>query len=89
MFVAVLRNVISKNVGGLDRLVRAVVGVALAAAGIAGGLGYLPFGDLGGAVLVAASAGLLFNAVTQRCVANRLLGVNTCRRAETDPAGGD
>ena len=80
---------IPKNVGGLDRLVRAVVGVALAAAGIAGGLGYLPFGDLSGAVLTAVGAGLLFSAVTGRCVANRLLGVNTCRRSEADPAGGD
>jgi len=77
-------DVIRKNVGGFDRWVRAIVGVALAAAGIAGGLGYLPFGDLSGAVLTAASAGLLFNAVTQRCVANRLLGVNTCRRPDGD-----
>lgn len=62
-------DVIPKNVGGLDRLVRAIVGVALAAAGIAGGLGCLPFGDLGGVVLTAAGAGLLFDAVTGRCVA--------------------
>ncbi len=72
---------IEKNVGGLDRQVRLVVGVVLGAVGIAGGLGYLPvLGALGGAVLMAASAGLLFNAVTQRCLANHLLGVDTCKR---------
>jgi len=71
---------IERNVGGLDRQVRLVVGVALAVVGTAGGLGYLPFGAFGGAVLMAAGAGLLFNAVTGRCLANHLLGVDTCKR---------
>jgi len=77
--------VIAKNVGGVDRWIRAVVGVVLAAAGVASGLDYLPFGTLGGTVIAAGSAGLLFNAVTERCLANHLLGVNTCERptAET------
>jgi hypothetical protein len=82
--------VIAKNVGGVDRWIRAVVGVVLAAAGVASGLDYLPFGTLGGTVMAAGSAGLLCNVVTQRCIANRLLGLNTCERptAETDAGTG-
>lgn len=66
-----------RNVGGLDRIARGLLGTVLVAVAI-------------GAVLanrrsmaVAAglgSAGLLFNFATGRCGANKLLGINTCSR---------
>ncbi|MFB6297032.1 MAG: DUF2892 domain-containing protein [Salinirussus sp.] len=64
-----------KNVGGLDRKARFVGGVLLVVAAL-GGLGTVGTGV--SAVVLAAGAGLLFNAVTQRCLANRLLGIDTC-----------
>lgn len=76
---------IEKNVGGADRQVRAVLAVVLGALGVAAGVGVLPvLGPVGGAVLLAAAAGLGFNAVTQRCMGNYVLGVNTCPAPGTD-----
>lgn len=66
---------LEQNVGGADRLVRGVLGTTLAvAAGVAA---------VSGAWLVAVTAGvvgagLLFNAATQFCGVNALLGVDTC-----------
>lgn len=68
---------IQKNVGGLDRRLRFVAGTVLALAAVvafaANGVG--PELSL---VALAGGAGLLFNAVTQRCLANQLLGIDTC-----------
>lgn len=70
---------IEKNVGGVDRTVRAVGAVALAVAGVAAVLGALPLlGWVGGVALLAGSAGLTFNVLTQRCLGNHLLGIDTC-----------
>jgi hypothetical protein len=71
--------VIEKNVGGTDRRVRAALAVVLAAVGVAAAAGLLPgVGTVGAAVALTASAGFGFNAVTQRCLGNRLLGIDTC-----------
>jgi hypothetical protein len=68
-----------KNVGGLDRKVRAVGAVVLAAVGVAALLGALPLlGWVGGVALLVGSAGLTFNVLTQRCLGNHLLGIDTC-----------
>jgi hypothetical protein len=69
-----------KNVGGYDRLLRAVAGLGLAAGAV--------MLALTGRALVAALAmivavGLLLNAATQFCGINAVLGIDTCsRRAE-------
>lgn len=61
-----------KNVGGMEKMVRLVVGPALLAAGLkrGGGLGYLMTGA--GAVLVV-------TATTGYCPANAALGINTAK----------
>jgi hypothetical protein len=64
-----------RNVGGIDRIVRAVLAVGLLGVGAWG----LFAGETAiGAISLLAGAGLAFNAVTQFCVANHLLGVDTC-----------
>jgi len=70
-------GVIEKNVGGVDRQLRFVVGALLLVAGAV----VAATGAAGGTVALVALAGgvgLLFNAVTQRCLMNRLFGVDTC-----------
>jgi uncharacterized membrane protein len=64
-----------KNVGGIDRLVRGVVGTALVVAAI---LAALQGATLLGASAGVLGAGLLCNAATQFCGVNALLGVDTC-----------
>jgi hypothetical protein len=65
---------VERNVGGFDRLGRAVVGTTLAVAAI----GALLSDHHRGALLAAiASAGLLFNATTGFCGCNAALGIDT------------
>jgi len=66
-----------KNVGGLDRIARVVVGAALVTAAAVA-----VFAERPGLAAVAAlaGAGLLFNAATQFCGVNALLGIDTCSR---------
>ncbi len=64
-----------RNVGGYDRLARALLGVVL--------FGIAVYAATAGRQLLAvfamiASAGLLFNAATQFCGVNAVLGVDTC-----------
>lgn len=66
-----------RNVGGIDRIVRGVLGVWLLAVAVGAGLD----GQRGKAFAAGiASAGLLFNVVTGWCGANAVLGVDSCRR---------
>ncbi|WP_128478176.1 YgaP family membrane protein [Halorussus pelagicus] len=67
-----------RNVGGLDRIARAVLGVALVA--VAVGAFVLGRGGNIGVVAGIAGAALLFNAATQFCGINALLGIDTCSR---------
>ncbi|MES3517789.1 MAG: DUF2892 domain-containing protein [Natronomonas sp.] len=68
-----------RNVGGIDRKLRAVLGVILAVAGAA--ILSTDATDRNyGLLAILASAGLLFNAVFGRCLGNRLLGIDTCDR---------
>jgi predicted branched-subunit amino acid permease len=70
---------LEKNVGGFDRTARAVVGTSLVAVAIGASLTARP----GFAVPAAlAGAALLFNAATQFCGVNALLGIDTCPRRE-------
>lgn len=66
-----------KNVGGLDRRVRFVAGTVLLAVALTAA-GTDVVGQPVALVALAGAAGLLFNAVTQRCLLNRLLGIDTC-----------
>jgi len=66
-----------KNVGGLDRQVRFVAGVLFLGVALAG-VTTRAIGRPVGLVASAGGAGLLFNAVAQRCLLNKLLGVDTC-----------
>jgi hypothetical protein len=64
-----------RNVGGYDRIARALLGVVL--------FGIAVFAATAGRQLLAvfgmlASAGLLFNAATQFCGVNAVLGFDTC-----------
>jgi hypothetical protein len=66
-----------RNVGGLDRIARGVVGACLVAVAFGAFLA-----DRRSMAVVAAlgSAGLLFNFATARCGLNKLLGIDTCPR---------
>lgn len=66
-----------KNVGGLDRIARGVGGAALVAVAV---VAVLAERRGLGAVAALAGAGLLFNAATQFCGVNALLGIDTCSR---------
>ncbi|KAB1197296.1 MULTISPECIES: DUF2892 domain-containing protein [Haloferax] len=84
-----------KNVGGYDRIARAVFGpvlIIVGAAALAGILtiatGTLGLVVAGGALLVGAV--LTTTAVTQKCPLNRALGVNTYKpttKTEAETAG--
>lgn len=64
-----------KNVGGIDRVGRAVLAVVMAAIG-----GWALLGEqwLLGAFALVAAGGFTFNAVTQFCGVNAVLGIDTC-----------
>lgn len=82
MMVQSICTYMDKNVGGYDRMVRLVVAVPLIVVGVLGITGATVVGSvvgiIGGIAALAGSASLLFNVVTQRCLTNRLLGINTC-----------
>ena len=69
-----------KNVGGLDRQIRFVAGTVLLAVALAGIVTDVA-GQPVALIALAGATGLLFNAVAQRCLLNRLLGVDTCGEA--------
>lgn len=75
-------DMLEKNVGGYDRLARLVVAVPLLVVGVLGVTGTTSVGSAVGSIVgIAALAGassLLFNVLTQRCLTNQLLGINTC-----------
>lgn len=68
-----------KNVGGLDRKGRLVLGVLLGIAGLAAVSGFWAIGSAVGAVALAVSAVAFLTASTQKCPTNHALGVDTTR----------
>lgn len=78
-----------KNVGGMDRIARLVVGPALILAGIAGyaGLLALAVGPLPQAltsvIVLLVGTILLVTGVVGKCPLNRLLGLDTYRQPDT------
>ena len=68
---------LTKNVGGLDRVGRAILGIGL----LVVALRSLTSGRRSAALVAAVgAAGLLFNATTQFCGLNAALGIDTCSR---------
>jgi hypothetical protein len=77
-----------KNVGGYDRIARAVVGPVLVVVGLAALGGFLTLaagltGTVVAAVLVLVGLVLSVTAVTRKCPLNRALGLNTYRGGRT------
>lgn len=69
-----------RNVGGLDRIVRAVGGTWLLAVALAAAID----GERTRAAMAAvAGAGLVWNAATRFCGGNYLLGVDTTRESRS------
>jgi hypothetical protein len=68
---------IEKNVGGIDRQLRFLAGGLLVLAGLAAAAADIA-GPTVALVALAGGVGLLVNAVTQRCLMNRLFGIDTC-----------
>ncbi|MEF8784588.1 MAG: DUF2892 domain-containing protein [Haloarculaceae archaeon] len=64
-----------RNVGGYDRLTRALLGVLLFAIAVGAAVSDRQLLAVFGMI---ASAGLLFNAATQFCGVNAVLGLDTC-----------
>ncbi len=72
-----------KNVGGIDRIARLIIGSLLIIAGIAGYAGFITVAvgpmpqALGAVVLFIIGAILLATGVTQKCTINKIVGINT------------
>lgn len=69
-----------RNVGGLDRQARIVIGIILAVAGIAAVLEYWEIGVAIGAVAVIIGAILLVTGAAQKCPINQVVGVDTTKK---------
>lgn len=78
-----------KNVGGMDRIARLVVGPVLVLAGIAGYAGFLALAvgplpqALTSVIVFLVGTILLVTGLVQMCPLNRLLGLDTYRQNET------
>jgi len=70
-----------RNVGGMDRTVRLVLGPLLAVAGLAIVFDVVSTTVYLGGALVVVGAILLVTGAVQQCPINSLLGVNTCPRS--------
>ncbi|MXR19244.1 YgaP family membrane protein [Halobacterium bonnevillei] len=68
-----------KNVGGIDRTGRIVIGVILAIAGIAALAGYWAAGAAAGAVALIVGAILFVTGTTQKCPINEAAGIDTTK----------
>jgi NhaP-type Na+/H+ or K+/H+ antiporter len=66
-----------KNVGGLDRTARLIIGVMLGLGGVAALLGYWAVGAVIGAVSLLIGAILLVTGTTQKCPINEAAGIDT------------
>jgi hypothetical protein len=66
-----------KNVGGIDRTGRIVIGLVLTIAGIAALTGYWAIGAVTGVIAIAVAAVLLVTGTTQKCPINEAVGVDT------------
>ncbi len=84
--VNVEKSIMEKNVGGFDRTWRLVGGALLAIIGVAALVGVVSIGTIVPALLVVLGVVFFATGVLQKCVLNRLVGLDTYRgeEAETD-----
>lgn len=66
-----------KNVGGIDRTDRILIGVVVAIAGIAALTGYWAAGAVIGGIALIIGAILLVTGTTQKCPINEAAGIDT------------
>lgn len=66
-----------KNVGGLDRSGRIVIGIIAAIAGLAALTGYWAVGAVTGAIVLVVAAILLVTGTAQKCPINDVAGIDT------------
>lgn len=62
-----------RNVGGIDRVLRVVLGVVLLI------VGYRNRGKTAGTLAFIAGSDITVTAIIQRCPVNTLLGIDTCQ----------
>ena len=72
-----------KNVGGIDRQGRIVIGVILAIAGIAALSGFWAVGAVIGIVALVIGIILLVTGTTQKCPINQAVGMDTTESVKT------
>jgi hypothetical protein len=66
-----------KNVGGIDRLGRIVIGIVAVVAGVAAFAGYWAAGAVIGSIALVAGAILFVTGTTQKCPINEAAGIDT------------
>lgn len=69
-----------KNVGGIDRTGRIIIGALAAIAGIAAVTGYWGIGATAGGVAILVGIILLVTGTTQKCPINEAAGIDTTER---------
>ncbi|MFB6152912.1 MAG: DUF2892 domain-containing protein [Halodesulfurarchaeum sp.] len=66
-----------KNVGGIDRTGRIIIGIIVAIAGMAAIVGYWKVGSVIGALAFLVGAILFVTGTTQKCPINEAAGIDT------------
>lgn len=66
-----------KNVGGIDRTGRIIIGIIAAIAGIAAVTGYWAIGATAGGIAILVGVILLVTGTTQKCPLNDAAGIDT------------
>jgi hypothetical protein len=72
-----METIMNKNVGGIDRIGRIVIGALALVAGIAVVAGVWEIGIVVGAVALILGAILLVTGTTQQCPLNEMAGIDT------------
>jgi hypothetical protein len=75
-----LEWIMNKNVGGIDRTGRLIIGTVVVVAGIAALAGYWAVGAVIGGVALVLGGILLVTGTTQKCPINEVVGIDTTRR---------
>lgn len=71
-----------KNVGGIDRLGRIVIGVIAALAGVAMVADFVAAGIVIGAIALVVGLILIVTGTTQKCPINEATGVDTTKKGD-------
>ncbi|WP_318570567.1 YgaP-like transmembrane domain [Salinigranum marinum] len=71
-----------KNVGGIDRIGRIIIGAIVVITGIAALTGYWAAGAVIGGVALVVGAILLVTGTTQKCPINEAVGIDTTEKGK-------